>query len=180
MRPQPLLLLSLFVLAHPLATLAGEAERCPKPLASCAVERRLAYQNRGSLGMEFNRCGLADAAPPQARYVVRSVPLGHAAAAAGIRTGDFLLGMNGRELSTLPWQEFEGMLEAVAAGEKVTFRIWREGKELVVPITARRPSDAVREAWVRQHVLYHHPEQEYHEYLRRLRAAGRGKPGAGT
>ncbi len=181
MRSRTCLLLWLLALPHPPAAWAGEDQRCPKPVATCVIERRLADRNRGSLGFELSRCGPGDAAPPQARYVVRSVFAGQPAAAAGIKAGDFLLAMDGQELSALPWQAFEKRLEALTAGERITLRIWRAGKELVVPITALRPADAVREAWVRQHVLYHHTEPEYHEYLRLLRARQRerGRPPAG-
>ena len=150
---------------------AAEGARCPKTLETCLTERRAMLQKRGVLGFLLSRAAVDEPVPPGAQYVVRSVPRGYPASAAGLKEHDVLLALNGKDLAAMPWHQLQSELQRVSVGEQVSLRVWREGRTLTLTLRAAKPAAESIEAWLGQHVKDEHPESDFSEYLRRSRKA---------
>lgn len=150
---------------------AAEGARCPKTLETCLTERRAMLQKRGVLGFLFSEVATDEPVPPGARYVVRSVPRGYPAWDAGLREHDVLLAMNGKDLAAMTLQQVLAESQRVSVGERVSLRVWREGRTLTLTLRAAKPGAESIEAWLGQHVKDEHPKSDFTEYLRRTRKA---------
>jgi hypothetical protein len=150
---------------------AGEGARCLKPLETCLAEKRAMLEKRGVLGFLWSRVTPDEPAPPGAQYVVRSVPRGYPASAAGLKEHDVLLTLNGKDLAAMPRHQLESELQRVSVGERVSLRVWREGRTLTLTLRAAKPAAESIEAWLGQHVKDEHPKSDFSEYLRRSRKA---------
>jgi len=175
-RSRPTAAVLFFALAAPFLLRAGEPGACPKPLEACVAEKRKLFEQRGVLGFFLHRNGKGE--PESGNYVVQAAPSGYPAATAGLAPGDLLLSMNGRDLPGLPWQGFEAMLDGIAVGQTVSFKVRRDGQERILQLVAAKPPQASIDAWIGQHVRDHHSQKDYREYLRRLQAAHSGAPTA--
>lgn len=168
-----LVLLALLSVASPLA--AVEPERCPKPLDTCLVELRAAYPNHGVLGFQFSGPGRDEPVPPGS-FVLRAVPPGYPAHAAGLQPGDVLLSLKGKPLTGLPREEVERLMDTIQVGEVVPLEVLRQGKKRSLEIKAGKPDAMSVEAWVGQHVRRAHSEEDFRRYLRELRTGSSQKP----
>jgi hypothetical protein len=127
---------------------AGEGARCLKPLETCLAEKRAMLEKRGVLGFLWSRVTPDEPAPPGAQYVVRSVPRGYPASAAGLKEHDVLLTLNGKDLAAMPRHQLESELQRVSVGERVSLRVWREGRTLTLTLRAAKPAAESIEAWL--------------------------------
>ncbi|MDP9120013.1 MAG: PDZ domain-containing protein [Acidobacteriota bacterium] len=161
----------LLLLSH--ASLAA-APPCQKPLDVCVAEKRALFAQRGVLGFAFS-VPTADGRqtlglPKEAAFVVCLAPRGYPAEAAGLRTDDGLVAMNGVPLAGTSQEELLAKLASVHVGETVDCKIWRGGHLATVSIVAGKPDSRSIEAWVAQHVHDSHSPEEYQSYLHRQRA----------
>ena len=159
----------MLALALPALLRAAEPGDCPKTLDACVAERQKLFEQRGVLGFLLHRNGKGE--PEPGTYVVQSAPAGYPAAAAGLEAGDVLLSLNGKDLPGLPWTSVETLLEGITAGQAVTIKARRDGREKTFRLIAAKPPQASIEAWISQHIRVHHGEKDFREYLRRLQAA---------
>jgi hypothetical protein len=126
---------------------AAERERCPEPLDACVAAKKKLFEKRGELGFLFSQ-------------------------AAGMRLGDFLLAMNGKDLGPLSVEQLLEMHRQVEPEQTVVYRIRRSGRggEVVtVQVKAVKASPEAIDAWVGRHVREEHGEGDYREHLRRTR-----------
>ena len=69
---------------------------------------------------------------PQGIYVQRAVP-GFCANAAGVQSGDIIIGLGAYEVRTL--NDLSKALRAYDAGETVTLVVWRSGRQIILRVT---------------------------------------------
>lgn len=97
--------------------------------------------NRGYIGVEIRHVDATDAEAlglDRARGVrVDKVLPGQAGDAAGIKRGDIILSLDGREVNED--NELQAMVGMHHAGDQITLKLWRDGKEVekVVKLKAR-------------------------------------------
>lgn len=176
-----LLLIALLMVAPGMALSAQErpaaVRRCPKPAEACGTELRQSLEKRGMLGFLFSEVNADDPAPAGARFVVRSAPPGYPARQAGLREGDFLLAMNGTDLSRETKESLTERHRGVKAGETVVYQVLRDGRRVAVRVKAASPDPQSVNAWMADHFRESHGPEEYRAYLRQLQAASRKRTG---
>ena len=161
-----LVILGLISIASPLA--AVEPERCSKPLDTCLVDLRVVYQNHGVLGFQFSGSRPDEPVPPGS-FILRAVPPGYPAHAAGLKTGDVLLAVKGTPLKGLLREGVEKIIDTIQVGEVVPLEILRQGKKQSIEVKAGKPDPMSVEAWIGQHVRRAHSEEDLSRYLRGVR-----------
>ncbi len=99
--------------------------------------------NRGYIGVTI---GEVDDAMAEALgldhahgVAVNEARKGSAAEKAGIRTGDVILSIDGTEVNTP--SEIQGIVAQHHAGEKVNLKVWRDRKEINVPVVLKSVDD---------------------------------------
>ncbi|HVT61627.1 MAG TPA: PDZ domain-containing protein [Thermoanaerobaculia bacterium] len=157
---------------------AGAEPRCPKPLDVCVAEKRQLFTHQGVLGFLWSAKPGGDGRPAPGEYglAVQVVPSGYPAKAAGLREGDVLLAMDGKDLAGVPVEQFLQMSAAVAPGQTVSYRILRAGAKREIRITAAPPTSRSIDAWIGQHVRESHSPEDYRRYLLQLKAGAKANP----
>ena len=102
---------------------------------------------------------------------MRAAPPGYPAYASGLREGDFLLAMDGKDLAGVPRERLLEMNAAVVPHQTVAYRISRAGSEREVRITAASPTRISIDAWVGEHVRGSHSGEDYRRYLLQLKTS---------
>jgi len=156
------------------ASEAGQHALCQGPLEACVERLRRLWSNRGVLGMrvhtphkESDSVGLEDEDPQSTNrhdtwFVQLVAPVG-AAADAGIRPDDQIVGWSGRAMPARP-EVFDEWVTTTKAGDKVTLDILRKDGRIRIELTARAPEPWIMEAWLLEYVRRNYPEAEYMKY----------------
>lgn len=159
-------------LALPPAT--AEPRHCPKPLDVCVLEQRQQLARRGVLGFLFSESENSlrvQGRRGEYRFLVRAAPPGYPAYASGLREGDFLLSLDGKDLADVSRERLLERNAAVVPQQTVVYRIWRAGSEREVRITAAPPTRISIDAWVGEHVRGSHSGEDYRRYLLQLKSS---------
>jgi hypothetical protein len=153
---------------------AAEPRHCPKPLEVCVAEQRQHLAKRGVLGFLLSESADGVRVPGhsgESHFIVRAAPPGYPAYTSGLREGDFLLAMDGKDLAGVPRERLLEMNAAVVPRQTVAYRILRAGSEREVRITAASPTRISIDAWVGEHVRGSHRGEDYRRYLLQLKAS---------
>lgn len=86
--------------------------------------------------------GVMAAASPTSGVLITSVAPGSPAAQAGLRTGDYVLSVDGKTISTP--QQFRRMIEGKRAGSEIMLLSWRDGERTSRRITLGKSTPASR------------------------------------
>lgn len=159
--------ITLFLLV-PVLAVAQEAGSCPVSLEKCVADKRVQYVNRGVLG--FNWSPAVEGEPvPVGSLVVRGVPAGYPAHAAGLKGGDLLVSILGKPVAGVPRREVELWIESIKAGQEVVLEVLRDGERRLLTVKAGVPDPRSVEAWVGMHVFNEHGQEAFQRYQRELR-----------
>lgn len=140
------ILLSAALLMVAVPVFAGGGEKCAADAQAC-LNHWSGNKDGGWLGADM------DKSTPGV-YKVKAVTPESPAAAAGIKTGDLLVAINGARLS-----DKEAVKKAKGswkAGQAVTYTVQRAGTEKQIAVTLGKTPDVVFASMVGTHMLEHH------------------------
>jgi C-terminal processing protease CtpA/Prc len=128
--------------------LAGGDYKCDQPAQSCLDAMAAKYAERGWLGIETEKAGDA--------YAVSEVVAGSPAEAAGFRTGDVLVALNGIDFNSGDKNELKKVKSSLHPGTKVKYTVRRAGGETQLVATLGAVPEEVLAQWVGEHMLDQH------------------------
>ena len=89
-------------------------------------------------------------------YVVKAVTAGSPAAAAGFRSGDVLVAMNGVRLADENKEALYKVKSTLGVGKQVTYTVTRAGRDQQLTATLGEVPRDVLAQWLGEHVLDNH------------------------
>ncbi len=147
MRSQTTVALLCAALALPPAAGAGEEKRCTEETSACVRQMADYLRNKPWIGVELDH-------HQDGKSVVKEVFQESPAAAAGVRTGDALVALNGVAYENEPG--IKDLYKSLKAGDRVTLTVLREGKKVDVPVQLGHVPPHLIAQWIGQHVLEDH------------------------
>lgn len=131
------------LLAFASVGLAG-GEKCAEKSKEHREKMAAEYKQRGWLGIETEQTA-------DGRYAVAAVEAGSPAAAAGFRTGDVLLAMNGADLYAEDKTALKKAKSALRPGSEVRYTVERAGEKAWLTATLAPVPEAVLARWLDDH-----------------------------
>ncbi|MGH7725953.1 MAG: PDZ domain-containing protein [Candidatus Eiseniibacteriota bacterium] len=136
-----------FVVAVALPASAGGAgEKCTYDTQAC-LNKLSTKKTSGWLGVEYDKS-------TEGVVKVKNVIAGSPAEAAGFKTGDIVLAVNGAKYS-----DKEAVKKATGdwtVGQKLTYTVQRDGKDVTVPATLGSMPENVYASMVGSHMISNH------------------------
>ena len=133
--------------AMALPAFAGEG-KCSYSTQDC-LDHMATMRSAGWVGIEFDK----DAGSQ--KLLIKNVLEGSPAAAAGLRTGDVLIALNGVQLATASEEEVKKARAEWKPGQQVQYTIQRDGKNQDLALTLGSwPADQLAKT-VGKHMLEH-------------------------
>lgn len=143
-----LTLVSLSILIA-MTALAGHDKKCDEPTEACLKAMTAKYQSKGWLGVELDK-------NDHGRYKITKVVHGSPAEAAGFKTGDILLALNGIELSEANRESLHKTKKGLKPGAAATYTVKRAGGKEKLAVTFGSVPFEVMASWIGEHMLSHH------------------------
>jgi S1-C subfamily serine protease len=138
---------ALALLVSPLAAHGGH--KCDKDTQACLNEMAAHMKDKGWAGLEL------DKSDPAGMTVTR-VHAGSPAEAAGFRTGDVIVALNGIRLGAEKNKEaLYAVKKTLKPGSQATYTVARGGKEKDVTVTLVKPPEEVIASWIGSHMMEH-------------------------
>ena len=131
---------------------AGEEQKCDSEMTACLKYIVENLQGKGWLGVELN---YPEGESPQIIKVIPESP----AESAGLRTGDFLVALNGVRYASTPDEAAKEAKKSLIPNNPVTVTLSRDGREMDVEIVAGKVPQSVLAQWIGNHMLYQHRHQ---------------------
>lgn len=128
---------------------AGDHRKCDMSAEDCLAKMATHLEARGWLGIDTEK-------NDHGAYVVAAVEPGSPAAAAGFRTGDVLVAMNGADLYADDKTELKKAKKALAVGSHVAYVVKRDGAEQKLTATLAPVPETVLARWIGEHMLDQH------------------------
>ncbi len=125
-------------------------EKCKEEASVCLQQMVEYLRDRGWVGIEFD--SVEEGGPPQILRVLSGSP----AEEAGFEVGDVLVAFNGVPYKESNEAALKEAKKALVPGNRVTFRVSRQGREIDIPVVAAALPRQVLAQWVGQHMLEHH------------------------
>lgn len=130
-----------------LPAIAGEG-KCSYSTQEC-LDHMSNMRSAGWVGIEY------DKDPKSQTLLVKNVLEGSPAAAAGLRSGDVLVSLNGAQLATASEADLKTARAEWKPGQQVKYTIQRDGKSQEIPLTLGAwPADMLAKT-VGKHMLEH-------------------------
>ena len=143
-------------IATAIATESGSYEgygfAVPVDLMERVVRELIRYGEvrRGYLGVSILPVTAAEAErfglPMVEGVLLQNVQRGLAGAEAGLRDGDIVLSVEGR--SVFEPNELQSVIALYSPGDRISLRIWRGGKEMMVPVVLKGRDDPAYDEWL--------------------------------
>ncbi|HVE87410.1 MAG TPA: PDZ domain-containing protein [Myxococcales bacterium] len=140
--------LALMIIVRP--ALAGDKYSCKAEAQACLDEMTAKLKNRGWVGIEM------DVDEKTHLMSVKRVVEDSPAQAAGLKSGDVLVALNGVKLTEENEIQLSKAKETMVPGVTVTYTISRAGKDQQVPVKLGELPPQVLYQWIGQHMLEHH------------------------
>lgn len=131
--------------------MAGDKHACKGGTQECLDKMVAKIQAKGWLGVETEQLD-------NGRWQVTSVYPDSPAAAAGFKTGDVLVVMNGVEMSDENKDELKKVKHGLGPGSDVTYVVKRQGGKVKLAATLGSVPTAVAAEWIGNHMIANHSE----------------------
>lgn len=138
-----------------LAGIAGEGKyACSADAQECLNKMVQSYTNHGWLGIEMERLDEEKGYFSKITKVIADSP----AYAAGFKTGDVLVAVNGVTLSSENEDAIKKIKHAMVAGKEVKYTVKRGYEKQQLTATLASPPEEVLARWVGGHLVKAHAE----------------------
>ena len=134
--------------------LAGRGP-CDAGLDPCLLEMSKRLANKGWVGIELDR------EEDGALAITRVIP-DSPAEAAGLRTGDRIVALNGASYTSADRSALKAAYKAMTPENTITYTIDRAGKKLRIDIRLGHLPESLKAQWIAQHLLQGHSPQAHH------------------
>jgi predicted metalloprotease with PDZ domain len=131
------------------AAFAGGDHRCDKSTDECLTALSKKIQSKGWVGIETEKVA-------EGQYKITEVVAGGPAAAAGLRAGDVLVGLNGVRFASGDKESIKAAKKSLAVGVTAQYMIERRGKAQQVAVTLGEVPREVMAQWIGEHMLDQH------------------------
>ena len=131
------------------ASFAGGDHKCDKSAQDCLDKMASHMKAKGWLGIETDKTA-------DGHYAVAAVTPGSPAEAAGFRTGDVLVALNGADLYAEDKTAIKKVKENLAVGSEVRYTVKRAGAKTQLAATLAPVPEAVLAQWIGEHMLDQH------------------------
>lgn len=128
---------------------AGGDHKCDKSAQDCLDQMAAHLKEKGWLGIETEKTD-------HGAYAVSAVTAGSPAEAAGFRTGDVLLAINGADIYAEDKTELKKVKQSLGPGSEVHYTVKRAGQKTQLAATLSPVPDAVLAQWIGEHMLDQH------------------------
>lgn len=142
------LLSSIALLALAFSTFAGH-EKCNESTEACLKAMSAKLQKKGWLGVETEKT-------ESGHYRITAVHADSPASAAGFKTGDVLVALNGIELTRDSKEKLSKAKQAMTAGTNAVYTVKRAGAKQQLEVTFGRVPFTLMAEWIGEHMLQHH------------------------
>lgn len=133
------------------ATFAGDKMKCEGTTEECVQKLAAELQNRGWLGVEFDKSETGAMA-------VKAVVAGSPAAAAGFEVGDVLVAIGDVAISTENSEAVSAAFQAMQPGDLIRYKVDRAGRERTLKARLARMPESIKAQWL-DHYRQEHAEQ---------------------
>lgn len=129
---------------------AEEKKPCKENAATCAQMMKAHFAERGWVGINM------DYDKERGVVAITNVVANSPASRAGFRVGDVLRGLNNVDYTEENEKALEEEYASFKPGNKVTFRVERDGKPVAIQVQLEQIPDAILAQWIGQHILEAH------------------------
>ena len=143
-----LVLPALLALVVPVAIAGGDHYACTKGTQECLDMMAEKYSKKGYLGIEAE-------ITEDGKYLIKSVLPDTPAQAAGFKSGDVIVAVNGVKYAMDNKDALKAVKAEMLPGKKITYTVERGGYDKKLSATLAKVPTQVLAAWVGEHMLEH-------------------------
>lgn len=130
---------------------------CEEDAEACVEAMKEKLRHKGWVGIELSY--EEEGGSPRILKVIENSP----AAAAGLRPGDVLLGLDGVAYRGDNEEAVRKVYKGCGPGKTITYRISRDGSETEVQVVLAHVPDYLAAQWIGHHLMHYHSDKDSEE-----------------